>query len=215
MVCYNPPIAPHHYVQFEPPVLLNGSNTFGAWLDQVDPLLWFMSCRVPTLVPGSNTIPPTPHQRPAGIPGWYHGYIRVAGLWSRGWLSCGFSGIQGQGNGNQSSWSSTHDRIRVSVPNATGTFILCLERSLGRCRAMKAGIARRQPSISSSSQANGGRIVIPRSLRKINGYASGPATSQPCFRIASKSRTEISVSSPEEERQGHRLSGLHLLRDSS
>src|SRR5208337_3539782 len=40
------------------------------------------------------------------------------------------------------------------------------------------------------------RIVIPRSLRKINGYASGPATSQPCFRTASKSRTEISVSSP-------------------
>src|SRR5208337_317585 len=33
MVCYNPPIAPHHYVQFEPPVLLNGSNTFVAWLD--------------------------------------------------------------------------------------------------------------------------------------------------------------------------------------
>ena len=31
MVCYNPPIAPHHYVQFKPPVLLNGSNTFGAW----------------------------------------------------------------------------------------------------------------------------------------------------------------------------------------
>lgn len=33
MVCYNPPIAPHHYLQFEPPVLLNGSNTFGAWRD--------------------------------------------------------------------------------------------------------------------------------------------------------------------------------------
>ena len=44
--------------------------------------------------------------------------------------------------------------------------------------------------------ANDGRIVIPRSLRKINGYASGPATSQPCFRTASKSKTEISVSSP-------------------
>src|SRR5208282_3521252 len=39
------------------------------------------------------------------------------------------SGIQGQGSGNQSSRSSTHDRIRVSVPDATGTVILCLERS--------------------------------------------------------------------------------------
>ena len=78
MVCYNPPIAPHHYVQFEPPVLLNGSNTFGAWLDQVDPLLWFMSCRVPTLVPGSRSNTPTLPPRPGGIPAWSLGSSRVA-----------------------------------------------------------------------------------------------------------------------------------------
>ena len=78
MVCYNPPIAPHHYVQFEPPVLLNGSNTFGAWRDQVDPLLWFMSCRVPTLVPGSRSNTPTLPPRRGGIPAWSLGSSRVA-----------------------------------------------------------------------------------------------------------------------------------------
>ena len=78
MVCYNPPIAPHHYLQFEPPVLLNGSNTFVAWRDQVDPLLWFMSCRVPTLVPGSRSNTPTLPPRRGGIPAWSLGSSRVA-----------------------------------------------------------------------------------------------------------------------------------------
>ena len=78
MVCCNPPIAPHHYLQFEPPVLLNGSNTFVAWRDQVDPLLWFMSCRVPTLVPGSRSNTPTLPPRRAGIPVLSLGSNRVA-----------------------------------------------------------------------------------------------------------------------------------------
>ena len=78
MVCYNPPIAPHHYLQFEPPVLLNGSNTFGAWRDQVDPLLWFMSCRVPTLAQGSSAKTHTPPLCPGGIPALSRGSSRAA-----------------------------------------------------------------------------------------------------------------------------------------
>lgn len=43
------------------------------------------------------------------------------------------------GDWSQSSGCSTHDRINVSVPDATGTVILCLERSPGRCREIIAG----------------------------------------------------------------------------
>ena len=57
MVCYNPPIAPHHYVQFEPPVLLNGSNTFGAWLDLGGS--WFMVVAFPLWPRGPSTSTPT------------------------------------------------------------------------------------------------------------------------------------------------------------
>ena len=74
MVCYNPPIAPHHYVQFEPPVLLNGSNTFGAWLDLGGS--WVVA--FPLWPRGPDASTPTPPPRPRGIPALSLGSSRVA-----------------------------------------------------------------------------------------------------------------------------------------
>ncbi len=65
--------------------------------------------------------------------------------------------------------SSTHESVKVKSPDATGTTISCFDGSSGPCRATNARIARKQPSISSSSQASGGRTLRPRSLRKIHG----------------------------------------------
>ena len=93
-------------------------------------------------------------------------------------------------------WVAKYSGDTLNSPDATGTVILCLDGSSRRCRATNAGIARRHPSISSSSHASGGRRLMPRSLRKIEGYASGPATSQPRRLPASRSGTGISSSFP-------------------
>ena len=152
MVCYNPPIAPHHYVQFEPPVLLNGSNTFGAWRDQVDPLLWFMSCRVPTLVPGSRSNTPT-------LP-LVEGY------------SCLVSGFQPCGT-LQSCHPTTHREVRsVSCPPP---------HHLQECRSepplsasVGGGSVPPQPSGGTAQECSNAAVVVPRSTRFSRRFARFP-----------------------------------------
>ena len=90
MVCHNPPIVLHHYLLLS--LLLNCSNTLGG--PSGDPSL----C-VPALAPGYSASDPTPPLHLVGIPGWYHGYSRVAVPWSRGWLSCASRGFKARGMG--------------------------------------------------------------------------------------------------------------------
>ncbi len=61
--------------------------------------------------------------------------------------------------------ASTHESTRSRFPEATGTVTEDFVVSPGLCWAMNLGISRRQPSSSSSSQASGGRMDMPRSLR--------------------------------------------------
>ncbi|MGP0067885.1 MAG: serine hydrolase domain-containing protein [Isosphaeraceae bacterium] len=65
--------------------------------------------------------------------------------------------------------SGTHDKTRSRVPDETGADTRCRVGLPGLYRDRKSGMARKQPSMSTSSQASGGRITIPRSLRAIAG----------------------------------------------
>src|SRR4051794_313033 len=71
--------------------------------------------------------------------------------------------------------SATHENTRSNFPVDTGTVTRCWAVSPALCRERNSGMARKQPSRSASSQASGGRITIPSSLRHTVGYASGLA----------------------------------------
>ena len=87
--------------------------------------------------------------------------------------------------------SGTHENRMANGPDAVVTAfdidVFFSER--------KSGIVRRQPSKSSNSQTKGGRNAQPGLMWRTKGYASGPATGQPCLSAASRSRVEISNAS--------------------
>ena len=152
MVCYNPPIAPHHYLQCEPPALLNGSNTFVAWRDQVDPLLWFMSCRVPTLVPGSRSNTPTLPPRRGGIPAWSLGSSRVA--------PC-----------------KVAIRQRIARSGASPVHHRITSRNVGPNHHFPRGLVAvlsPQPSGGIAQECSNAAVVVPRSTRFSRRFARFP-----------------------------------------
>ena len=95
MVCHNPPIVLHHYLQFEPSVcstvLIHSVARVGT------SRLWIVA--FPLWPRGPAPGHPTPPPHLVGIPGWYHGYSRVTGPWSRGLLSCACRGFRARGVG--------------------------------------------------------------------------------------------------------------------
>src|SRR5262249_4441557 len=84
--------------------------------------------------------------------------------------NCGVARLWASAPSNRYAFSSTTQYSdSFTGPEACGTVISSLAGSPCGCRATTSGTARRHPSISSSSQASGGRSDRPRSLWKPSG----------------------------------------------
>ena len=153
MVCYNPPIAPHHYLQFEPPVLLNGSNTFGGVAGPGGP---------PSLVyelSRSHSGPGVQIQH-AHTPSSSRGY------------SCLVSGFQPCGT-LQSCHPTTHREVRsVSCPPPHHLQECWPEPPLSA--RLVAVLSPPQPCGGTAQECSNAAVVVPRSTRFSRRYARFP-----------------------------------------
>ena len=108
--------------------------------------------------------------------------------------------------------SSTQESVSVSAPCEVATSTTFGEESSCGWSATKSGMARRQPSSSSSSQASGGRIDMPALLAEdATGRPPGRRPPSRARSAASRSAAGTLGLVVEGDAQGDRLAGVLLV----